>query len=51
MNLGSRQHPSRTLPVIEDMRLTNQCLEIERLVKENRWVELRQYVYELKVAS
>ena len=45
--LGFRQHPSTKLPTIESIRLTNDVLAVEQLVKENRNIELREFLFDL----
>lgn len=48
MPLATREHPADRLPLIADLRLTNQALEVERLVRGRDFRQLRRYLFDLQ---
>lgn len=48
MSLGHREHPSRRLPVIADLRLSRITMHVEKLARERQYGELRAFLYDLE---
>lgn len=51
MKLGHRIPEHRKLPLLEDLRLINQCLEVERLVHARDNDGLRKFLLSLQNAA